>query len=90
LAGPKQNAGKDWPKETVAAAVQDEDGVDRAAVRILHRLSEREIVHPHFGQRFARLEMEIADNVIAFLWRGPVLRGLRSGLGPQRPGRQAQ
>ena len=84
LTGPKQNAGKDGPKETVttaAGAVQDQDGVGRTAVRILHRLSQRVIVHPDFGQRLARLEIEIANDIIACLRSGPVLRGWRRCLG---------
>src|SRR5467141_4798035 len=49
-----------------AGAVENQDGVCDAALRVAHRLAKRHVVQSQFRQRLARPEFEILDDEIAF------------------------
>jgi len=78
----EEHAGEYRPKESrsaAAGAVQDEDGAGSVSAGVFHRLAQRGVVHPDFGEGLAGLEVEVVDGVVALLRSGPG-RGLRSGL----------
>src|SRR6267378_4495633 len=80
LAGAEERSGEDRLKKRVAfaaGAVEDQDGVGGAASGVFDRFAEGAVVEAEFGERLAGLEMEIVDGEVAFLGRGPVLRGRR-------------
>jgi len=80
LAGAEEGSREDGLKKRVAfaaGAVEDQDGVGGAASGVFDRFAEGAVVEAEFGERLAGLEMEIVDGEVAFLGRGPVLRGRR-------------
>src|SRR5258708_27991595 len=77
-AGAEERSGEDGLKKSVAfaaGAVEDQDGVGGAASSVFDRFAEGAVVDAEFGERLAGLEMQIVDCGVAFLGRGPVLRG---------------
>ncbi len=91
LAGTEEHAGEYRPQKSrsaAAGAVKDEDGVGGVSAGVFDRLAERGVVDADFGEGLAGLEMEVVDDEIAFLGRGPGRR-LRAGLpGHELDGRE--
>src|SRR5207248_6752588 len=80
LARAEQFARKNGREELMtgaAGAVQDQDRVGDAALRVLCRSSQCHVMKAQFGQRFAGTELEILHNKVAL--RSSGRRRLRSG-----------
>ncbi len=65
----KQFSGKDGLQELAAraaGAMENQNGIRHASLRISCRLAERGVVQVQFRQRFARAKFEILDHKISF------------------------
>ncbi len=80
LPGPEEDIGELWREELMtraARAVKNQDGIGDFAGRVFLGPAEGCVVQAEFGERLARLEVEVVCSVVAFGGRG--LRRLRVG-----------
>jgi hypothetical protein len=66
--GPKRRAAELFGEKSragTARPVQDQNGVARRARSVAFRLADRAVMEFQFGQRFAAVEFEVADDEIA-------------------------